>query len=93
MDFLTQPQSLHDKTWKYWHTAVSLAKRLSRARFRVTRRKCSGLALPDASIGQEIVVVHGLSVPFVISSNGDGLVGECYIEGIVYGAGLSFGGD
>ncbi|KAJ4321822.1 hypothetical protein N0V84_005117 [Fusarium piperis] len=58
VDFLKQPQSLRGKTWKYWHTAVSLAKRLSCARFCVTRRGYAGLVPQTARVGQEIVVLH-----------------------------------
>lgn len=74
------------------HTAASLAKRTSCARFCVTDNRCAGLVPPRAEEGDTVVIFHGLSVPFIISSRGlEGLhrlVGECYIHGSMYGEAL-----
>jgi hypothetical protein len=93
MEFLKRPGEARNKAWKYWHTAVSLSKRLSGARFCTTEKGYAGLVPFDAAPGQEICIVHGVGAPLVVRSRCgtegyDELVGECYIHGIMYGEAL-----
>lgn len=98
MDFL---QKLHTReiVSKYWQTAVAFANRISNGTFCVTKRGYAGLVPGDAEVGDEICVIHGGVVPFVLrNSNSENmlysykLIGECYIHGIMYGEALSFEG-
>ncbi|KAF2803303.1 uncharacterized protein BDZ99DRAFT_170585 [Mytilinidion resinicola] len=58
------------------------------SRFFVTEKGYLGLGPPDAAPGQEVVILLGFHMPFVMSKNEDGsyeLVGEAYVHGIMDG--------
>ncbi|KAI1092525.1 hypothetical protein F5B19DRAFT_502241 [Rostrohypoxylon terebratum] len=92
VDFLKRPKKVRDELWKYWHTAMSLSKRLSIARFCVTRRGYAGLMPLDAKVGDSIVLIRGAVVPFVIRQDQENgfnkLIGEAYVHGLMHGEGL-----
>ena len=79
---------------KYWQTAAAFAKRLSNAVFCVTKRGYAGLVPRASRVGDEIVVLHGGLVPFVVRRQAwrdpvdYSLIGECYVHGIIKGKGF-----
>jgi hypothetical protein len=101
MSFLKQPRDDWDKMWKYWHTAVSLARRLGGARFCVTEHGYAGLGPFGVDVGHEVWVLHGMATPFAVGDVatqpagvvkvGESLkelIGECYLHGLMYGEAL-----
>jgi hypothetical protein len=97
VEFLQKPRDSRVRSWKYWTTAATFAKRLCDGRFFVTKKGYVGFAPHDAAIGDEICVFYGAAVPFVLrkswrSGSAYKLIGECYIHGIMYGEALSFEG-
>ena len=93
VDFLKTPRGTREKGWKYRTTAAAFAKRLSNGRFCTTRKGYIGFVPYDAKLGDEICVVHGAVVPFVLrklteSGKAYKLIGESYIHGIMYGEAL-----
>jgi len=75
---------------KYWQTMVAFWSRLSNAVFCFTERRYVGLVPSDAAVGDQICLLHGGKVPFVMRQQGKAyrLIGECYIHGIMHGEAL-----
>jgi len=75
----------------YWKTAVAFSKRLSNAVLCFTTKGYVGLCPNGTVADDEICLLNGGRVPFVLRK-GDGesytLVGECYIHGIMHGEAL-----
>ena len=99
VEFSKEPNDVRSGAWSYWHTVAAFSKRLSIAKLCVTDRGYAGLVPRDAQVGDDIVLVHGGVVPFVVRKGADPrtvsrstLVGECYIHGIMYGEALLFPG-
>lgn len=97
--------SFHDKSLqtqelllKYWQTAAAFANRIGDGVFCITKRGYAGMVPGSTLVGDKIVVMDGGKVPFVMRRHRGqntvdwGLVGECYIHGMMYGEALSFEG-
>jgi hypothetical protein len=75
----------------YQRTAVAFSKRMSGAVFCVTESGYAGLLPASVAVGDEICLLHGGAVPFVLRKRNCSylLIGECYIHGIMYGEALA----
>ncbi|KAI0869992.1 hypothetical protein GGS24DRAFT_129333 [Hypoxylon argillaceum] len=72
---------------QYWQTAVAFSRRLGNASFCFTNGRYVGL-VPEATVaGDQICLLYGGTVPFVVRKHGPTytFVGECYIHGIMNG--------
>lgn len=82
----------------YWQTARVFAAHLGDDQgvvaFCATKRRFVGLVPQGAGKGDTICVIPGARVPFLIrryeGSEKWRLIGECYIDGIMYGEGLKW---
>ena len=94
MTFLKKPQDARQAVWNYWQTAAAFTKRISNGTFCHTRKGYIGLVPGDAKVGDEVCILRGGAVPFVLRKDGSvkawKLVGEGYIHGIMHGEALSF---
>jgi hypothetical protein len=97
VDFLKTPIKHRKQSYSYWLTAAALFERLGNGRFFVTKRGYIGIAPNRAHIGDQIYIVHGASVPFVLRPakhpgfvSAYTLIGETYVHGIMYGEALAF---
>ncbi|KAF2852960.1 hypothetical protein T440DRAFT_466522 [Plenodomus tracheiphilus IPT5] len=95
--FLEAPKASRDQSYKYWLTAAALFERLGNGRFFVTKRGYVGIAPDRTHIGDQICIMHGAAVPFVIRPvkhqglvSVHSLIGETYVHGIMYGEALAF---
>ncbi|XXH00592.1 hypothetical protein Hte_006940 [Hypoxylon texense] len=72
---------------EYWQTMATFMRRIGGSTFCVTQKGYVGLLPEPARIGDEIWLLHGASVPFLMrkGDHGHTLIGECYIHGIMYG--------
>jgi hypothetical protein len=63
-----------------------LMNRCRGRRFCLTRDQRVGQVPVESQIGDEICILRGLRVPFVVRQEGDKylLIGECYIDGLMY---------
>ncbi|KAF4632226.1 hypothetical protein G7Y89_g5909 [Cudoniella acicularis] len=72
----------------YWKTAAAFSNRLSNAVLCFTKKGYVGLCPGDTVVDDEICLLHGGRVPFVIRKRDREaytLVGECYIHGLMHG--------
>lgn len=68
--------------------AVLAGKACHERRFFFTEQSRMGLCPRDTQPGDKIAVLYGGSVPYVVRENSDGtcmLVGECYVDGLMFG--------
>lgn len=72
---------------KYWQTAAAFSNRLAGALFCATERRYVGLTAVGTVEGDQICLLHGAKVPFVMRKLDSAwrLVGECYIHGMMHG--------
>ncbi|KAH7399670.1 hypothetical protein BKA66DRAFT_437202 [Pyrenochaeta sp. MPI-SDFR-AT-0127] len=94
---LEKPKKIRDESYKYWLTAAAFYERLGNGRFFVTGRGYVGIAPDRTHIGDQICIIQGASVPFVVRPvkhqgfvSVHSLIGETYVHGIMYGEALSF---
>ena len=90
--FLKNPRNARMRSWKYWSTVAAFSTRLGNGRFCVTARGYIGFVPYEAKVGDEICIIYGGVVPFVLrqSKGSSRLIGESYIHGIMYGEALLF---
>jgi Heterokaryon incompatibility protein (HET) len=70
---------------------ASIQKWSSRRRFCVTENGHFACVPKDAKPGDQICILFGANIPYVLRPTGHGyhqVVGECYVNGIMHGAGL-----
>lgn len=72
---------------QYSQTMATFARRIGGSVFCVTQKGYVGLLPGPAAVGDEICLLHGAAVPFLMrkGDHGHTLIGECYIHGIMYG--------
>jgi hypothetical protein len=97
MNFCKKPHNLRELTWNYWNTAAAFAKRISNGTFCITKMGYVGIVPGDSRVGDEVCVLGGAAVPFVLRKNQATeeeteyqLIGEGYIHGIMYGEAFGF---
>ena len=97
INFLHKSRDSRQRSWKYWTTAAAFSKRLSHGKFCITKKGYVGMVSHEARVGDEICVLYGAAVPFVLRKSSfpaSGklnfkLIGEAYIHGIMYGEALA----
>ncbi|KAK3349692.1 hypothetical protein B0T25DRAFT_610595 [Lasiosphaeria hispida] len=89
------PAACHDEETlsRYWKTAMAFSHRLYNADFCFTKSGHVGLVPGAAITGDQISLVHGGGVPFLLRRDGQSyrLIGECYVHGIMHGEALRSG--
>jgi hypothetical protein len=82
------PHEIQNILSQYSKTATAFSERLSNAKLCFTMKGYVGLFPGNTLVDDEICLLHGGRVPFVIRKR-DGefytLVGECYIHGVMHG--------
>jgi hypothetical protein len=76
------------KKWKATHLTELLGGR----RVFLLQNGYIGLGPSESQYGDLVVIIHGVSVPFVLRKRENGnfiLVGEAYVHGIMYGEWLN----
>lgn len=95
--FLDKPPKDRERAWDYWKTAAEFMKRVGNGRFCMTAKGYAGIVPYQSQVGDEIFLMRGAAVPFVVRKTNQSLnhmarlrslVGECYCHGIMYGEGL-----
>jgi hypothetical protein len=97
VSFLATTDKNRRQSFDYWLTAAAFFERLSTGRFFITQRGYVGIAPDQTHVGDEVCVVYGASVPFIVRpakylgfASVHSLIGETYVHGIMYGEALAF---
>ncbi|CBX94633.1 hypothetical protein LEMA_P116360.1 [Plenodomus lingam JN3] len=76
---------------------VLAGKACHERKFLVTAQGRVGLCPQGTAVGDAVVVLRGGSVPYVLALGAAGregrFVGECYVEGVMFGEAAGFGGE
>lgn len=86
----------HNVVKQYWQTSQAFMSRISKAVFCRTEKGYAGLAPGGSQKGDRVCVFGGGKAPFVLREGTEAcfaLVGECYIHGLMYGAGNDQGAE
>ncbi|KIW83437.1 hypothetical protein Z517_02682 [Fonsecaea pedrosoi CBS 271.37] len=85
---LSEPEEVQRRRYQFWETAAAFVGRIPDAAACLTMRGYAGVVPGGTKPGDNIFLVHGASVPFVIRKRPGTkfyeLRGECYIHGAMY---------
>jgi hypothetical protein len=90
---LRQEEPLRTKQIEYLHGSVGSSAGMAFCR---TEKRYLGWTSPFAEPGDTVCLLEGAAAPWLIRPKSDGtfqLVGEAYIQGIMYGEGIGWEGS